>query len=494
MNTLHKDERAGKSRGMTVMVAALSAVLICLGIVAGGASRAADNPEAVGVEGIAVEAYIYAYPLVTVELTRRRLTNVVAPVDSPAGAKAPMGQFAKFRKHPDASYRDVTAPNDDTLYITAYLDVSKEPWIVSLPDLEGRFAVFSIFDAWTTVFADPGKRTTGTGAQTFAITGPGWSGTLPKGVREYKSNTPIVLFDGKIYSTGTPEDYKQVHALQDKVTAVPLSSYGKPYTPPQGKIDPAIDMKTPVRDQVNAMEGGVFFKFFAELLKTNPPGAEDAGMVAKLGKLGIVPGQDFDIAKLDPAVVQALAKAPKTAQAQILAWQREGVAAGDWKFDNGWVLTTKTGPYGTDYVQRALIAFIGLYANLAQDSIYPVSNGPDVGLKYSGANKYVMHFNKGEMPPVNGFWSITMYNAQYFFVENALNRYNLSSRNEFKTNADGSADLYIQHNSPGNAKESNWLPAPADQFILIARMYWPKDTPPSILDGSYKLPPVKEAP
>src|SRR5208283_3183526 len=241
---------------------------------------------------------IYAYPLVTVELTRRRLINVVAPVDSPAGAKAPMGQFAKFRKYPDASYRDVTAPNADTLYIFSYFDVSKEPWVVSLPDLNGRYAVFSIFDSWTNVFADPGKRTTGTEAQTFAITGPGWSGTLPAGVREYRSNTPIVLLDGKIYCTGTAEDYEQVHALQDRMTAVPLSSYGKPYTPPPGKIDPAVDMKTPVRDQVNAMEGGDFFRLFAELLKTNPSSAEDTQMVAKLGKLGIVPGQDFDIAKL----------------------------------------------------------------------------------------------------------------------------------------------------------------------------------------------------
>src|SRR5208282_747241 len=219
VNTLDEDGRADKSRSTAILAAAVSALLICLGIVAGGASRAADNPEAVDVEGIAVEAYIYAYPLVTVELTRRRLTNVVAPADSPAGAKAPMGQFAKFRKYPDASYRDVTAPNADTLYIFSYFDVSKEPWVVSLPDLNGRYAVFSIFDSWTNVFADPGKRTTGTEAQTFAITGPGWSGTLPAGVREYRSNTPIVLLDGKIYCTGTAEDYEQVHALQDRMTA-----------------------------------------------------------------------------------------------------------------------------------------------------------------------------------------------------------------------------------------------------------------------------------
>src|SRR5271166_3890190 len=211
---------------------------------------AADTPKATDVDSIAVEAYIYAYPLVTTDLTRRRLTNVVAP----EGTQAPMGQFARLRTYPDASYRDVTAPNADTLYTYAYFDVSKQPWVINIPDLKGRYEVFSLFDGWTTVFGDPGKRTTGTGAQTIAITGPGWSGTLPPEVKEYKSGTEIALFNGKIYCTGTPEDYKQVHELQDKITAVALSSYGKPYTPHPGKVDPAFDMKTLVRDQVNGMD------------------------------------------------------------------------------------------------------------------------------------------------------------------------------------------------------------------------------------------------
>ena len=465
------------------------AVLLAVLIAVRSSAMAADTAQARGVDDIAVEAYIYAYPLVTVELTRRRLTNVVAP----EGTQAPMGQFARLRTYPNASYRDVTAPNADTLYTYGYFDVSKEPWVISIPDLKGRYAVFSLFDGWTTVFGDPGKRTTGTGAQTIAITGPAWSGTLPTGVKEYKSATAIALFNGKIYCTGTEEDYKLVHAVQEEITAVPLSAYGRPYTPEPGKVDPAFDMKTLVRDQVNGMEGGAYFKLFAELLKTNPPYAEDAAMVTKLRTLGIVPGKDFDIAKSDPAVAQALGKASKAALPRIAGWEKEGVAAGDWRFENGWVISTRTGPYGTDYTQRALIAMIGLYANLAQDSLYPVSNGPGAGLQYSGGNNYVMHFNKGEMPPVNGFWSITMYDAQYFFVDNPLNRYNVSSRSQFKTNADGSVDVYIQHKSPGKDMESNWLPAPTDKFVLILRMYWPKDSPPSILDGTWKIPPVSHA-
>jgi hypothetical protein len=298
---------------------------------------------------------------------------------------------------------------------------------------------------------------------------------------------------GRIYCTGTPEDYKAVHALQDQMTAVPLSAYGKPYSPAPGTVDPSVDMKTGVRDQINAMDAASYFALFAQLLKTNPPTAEDAPMVATLAKIGIVPGQDFDASKLDPAVAKGLAAAPKPANEKIMGWMKEGIVAGDLKFKDGWMFTTDTGIYGTKYRQRALITAIGLGANRPQDAVYPTSEGPDIVKKYSGANKYVLHFNKGELPPVDGFWSLTMYDASYFFVPNPINRYTVSQRNKFKVNGDGSVDLYIQNESPGKDKEQNWLPAPKDQFILMMRLYWPKEKPPSILDGSWRIPPVKEA-
>jgi hypothetical protein len=398
-----------------------------------------------------------------------------------------------MREYPNAQFRDVTAPNADTLYTTTWLDLSKEPWILTIPDMQGRYFLFPMLDGWTNVFEVPGTRTTGTKAQKYAITGPGWSGTLPDGVTEYKSPTAMVWILGRIYCTGTPEDYKAVHALQDKVSVVPLSAYGKPNQPEPGKVDPAVDMKTAVRGQVNALDGAAYFKLFAELLKTNPPTAEDAPMVAKLAKIGIVPGQDFDAAKLEPAVGKGIAGAPKPAQELIMGWLKAGIAAGDLKLENGWLFTTKTGLYGTSYLQRALITAIGLGANRPQDAVYPTSEGPDVLKKYSGANRYVMRFEKGQLPPVNGFWSLTMYDAQYFFVDNPLNRYTLSQRNKLKANPDGSIDLYIQNESPGKDKESNWLPAPKDEFILMMRLYWPKDKPPSILDGTWKIPEVKAA-
>jgi hypothetical protein len=436
---------------------------------------------------LAMEAYIYAYPLVTMEITRRVMTNV----EKPEGSKAPMGQFARLRTYPAVDDHSVTAPNADTLYTLTWLDVSKEPWIVSIPDMKDRFFLFPMLDGWTNVFHDPGKRTTGGKAQQYAITGPGWSGTLPAGVTEYKSPTGMVWVLGRIYCTGTPEDYKAVHALQDKVTAVPLSAYGKPYEPPAGKVDPSIDMKAP-RDQVNAMDGATYFKLFAELLKTNPPLAEDGPMVAKLAKIGIVPGQDFDASKLDPAVAKGIEAATKPAQEKISIYLKEALVTGDARLENGWLFFKNTGQYGTGYRNRAMITWYGLGANRPQDAVYPTSEGPELIKKYDGANKYVMHIPKGELPPVNGFWSITMYDANYFFVPNAINRYTVSSRSRFKANADGSIDLYIQKDSPGKDKEQNWLPAPAGPFVLMMRLYWPKETPPSILDGSWKPPAVKE--
>ena len=461
------------------LVPAGLAAAIIVSILSGSPAVAVTAEEATA---IGVDAYVYAYPLVTMEMTRRVMTNVAQP----EGTRAPMGQLVRMRTYPDATFRDVTAPNADTLYTTAWFDVSKEPWVLSLPAMGERYFLMPMLDGWTDVFQVPGKRTTGDKAKTWAITGPNWKGKLPQGVREYKSPTAMVWLLGRIYCTGTPADYKAVHALQDQVKLVPLSSYGKKYTPPAGQVDPAIDMKTPVREQVNRLDAGAYFKLFAQLLKDNPPAKEDAPILARIAQVGIVPGQDFDIAKLDPAAAQGLQNVPKLGVEKIMAHFKQ---AG--KIENGWVFSTRTGVYGTDYLQRALITAIGLGANRPQDAIYPTSEEASNGKPYEGTNTYVIHFDKGKFPPVNGFWSLTMYNADYFFVANPLNRYTLSSRSKFKTNKDGSVDLYIQNASPGKAHEANWLPAPAGPFKLMFRFYWPKD---AIIDGTWKLPAVMAIP
>ncbi len=407
-----------------------------------------------------------------------------------AGLRGPMGHIIPAREYPNASFRDVTAPNADTLYTVAWLEVGKEPWVLSIPAMDDRYALLPMLDGWTTVFEVPGKRTTGTAAQTYAITGPGWTGTLPDGVKEYKSPTSLVWLLGRIYCTGTPDDYKAVHALQDQFKVVPLSSYGKPYTPPAGVVDPSIDMKTAVRDQVNRMDAVEYFTLLCELMKTNPPYAADAPLVERMAAIGIVPGQSFDKSKFNPDFAK---RVPEVAFDRIMLHFK--FSDGDFKDVNGWGYTLKTGIYGVNYIQRALITAIGLGANRPQDAIYPTSMkyaGGLIGRDYMGSEKYVITFAKGMTPPVEGFWSLTMYDANYFFVENPLNRYSISARQPLKANADGSIDLYIQNESPGSDKESNWLPAPKGKFLLMMRLYWPKEANPSILDGSWELPPVKK--
>ena len=431
---------------------------------------------------LATDAYVYGYPLVTMEMTRRIMTNVAAP----AGTRAPMGQFARIREYPSAAFRDVTAPNADTLYTIAWADVGKEPWVLSLPDMKGRYYLFPMLDGWTSVFQVPGSRTTGTGAQTYAITGPGWKGTLPAGVKEYKSPTSLVWMLGRIYCTGTPEDYAAVHALQDQCKLVPLSAWGKDYTPPAATVDPKVDMKTAVREQVNALDAVSYFTLLAELMKTNPPTPADAAAVARFARIGLVPGQDFDKSKLDADFV---ARIPHIAFDRIMLQLKLGKSV---KNVNGWLYDTVTGLYGTDYLNRALVTAIGLGANRPQDAIYPMSMKDANGSDYDGKNKYVMRFAKGQLPPVKGFWSLTMYDADFFFVANPINRYSISARQKLKANADGSTDLYIQNESPGADKESNWLPAPKGKFQLMLRLYWPTETPPSIINGTWSPPPAKK--
>ena len=355
--------------------------------------------------------------------------------------------------------------------------------------MNGRYFLFPMLDGWTDVFQVPGKRTTGTGAQAYAITGPGWKGELPAGVVEYKSPTSIVWIIGRIYCTGTPEDYKEVHDLQDQVKLVPLSAWGKDWTPPPGKVDPAIDMKTAVRDQVNGMDAVEYFTLLCELMKANPPNPADAPMLAKLASIGIVPGQDFDKSKFNADFAK---RVPEVANAHIMLHFK--MSGGDVQNINGWGFSTKTGRYGTNYVQRALITAIGLGANRPQDAVYPTSLKPKglLNRSYKGSENYQITFKKGQLPPVKGFWSITMYDDNYFFVANPLNRYSISARQDLKANADGSVTIHIQNKSPGADKESNWLPAPEGKFVLMMRLYWPKKTAPSILDGSWVIPEVKK--
>ncbi len=438
------------------------------------AQESLSVPEA---QSIAIDAYIYGYPLITLDTAKRVMTNV----ETPTNMRAPMGQFGNMRSYPDASMKDITGPNADTLYSMAWLDLSNEPYILHVPDEKGRYYLIPIMSAWTNVIAAPGTRTTGTNPHDFAITGPGWKGQLPKGVEEIKSPTNMVWIIGRTYCSGTAKDFEMVQDIQDQYSLVPLSSYGKSYAPPKGVVDPTIDMKSAVRTQVNSMDIESYFKKLASLMNDNPPPTEDAPILVQMAKIGLVPGKDFDINNLSSEIQEALKSTPATAQQAIKDQMKDGQ-----KDFNGWKELIVTGFYGTNYIQRALVATIGLGACLPKDAIYALTRLDNKNQPLSGSHKYVIHFDKGQTPPVKGFWSLTLYDDQYFFFPNPLNRYTLSERNAFKYNPDGSLDLYIQNSSPAIDKVDNWLPAPEGAFILMLRLYWPKE---AVLNDLW-MPPV----
>jgi hypothetical protein len=206
-----------------------------------------------------------------------------------------------------------------------------------------------------------------------------------------------------------------------------------------------------------------------------------------MAKIGIVPGKPFEMSKLDPQVQAALKDIPQAALKKIEA-NKESLG----QVINGWVVTKGLGTYGTNYMKRAVVAAFGWPANQEKDAVYPYTEVDSTGQKLTGANKYTLTFAKGEMPPVEGFWSITMYmiDQGWWFVPNKLNKFTVSQRNDLKYNSDGSLTLYFQTDSPGPDKEANWLPAPKGEFIPMLRMYWPKETTPSILNGTWKVPAV----
>ncbi len=232
-----------------------------------------------------------------------------------------------------------------------------------------------------------------------------------------------------------------------------------------------------------------YFNLMTRLMKdAAPPAKEDAPLLARMAKIGIVPGMPFDSSKLNPTAQAALKELPKTALAKIQA-NRSSMG----KMVNGWVISKGLGEYGTDYMKRAVVAAFGWPANREKDAVYPYTEVDSDDKPLSGANKYTITFGKGQTPPVNGFWSITMYGIDqgWWFVPNALNKYTVSPRNNLTYNADGTLTLYFQNESPGKDKEANWLPAPKGPFILMMRMYGPKATSPSILDDSWTPPSVK---
>ncbi|MGF6286428.1 DUF1254 domain-containing protein [Pseudomonas silensiensis] len=446
------------------------------------ASQAQSKVTAQEAHAIGVDAYVYFYPLLTMDITRKQFTNIESGKEF---GKGPMNTFVSVPQYPPADFKGVVRSNFDTLYSIAWLDLTKEPLVIAAPDTAGRFYLLPMLDMWTDVFASPGWRTTGTEAGQFLVTPPDWTGTVPAGLNHLPAPTPFVWVIGRTKTDGAA-DYAAVHKIQAGYTVTPLSRLGKSPEPVSVNIDPAVDMKTPPKIQVDSMSAADYFAYAAELLKVHPAHITDQPILAQMKRIGIEPGKSFNMDALDAEIKTALQTVPEDAQT-LMTWKVPTLA----RVVNGWSMNTDTmGVYGNYYLKRAIVAQMGLGANLPEDAIYPLNIGDVEGKPLNGANKYVLHFDKGETPPVNAFWSITLYDPEGFQVGNALNRFAVSSWMPFKTNADGSLDIYFQHENPGKDLEANWLPAPKGGFNLTMRLYGPK---PEVLNGKWNPPPVKPA-
>jgi hypothetical protein len=424
--------------------------------------------------------YVYGYPLVIMDITRQVLT--AAPAPNSEGTAAPINQFAKMPHYVSPDFKNVVRISLNSLWSTGFLDLDKEPIVLSVPDAKDRYYVMSMMEMWTNVFGSIGKRTTGTAPGNFLIVGPNWEGAAPADIKQtFRSPTRYAWVLGQTQANG-PDDFAAVIAIQNEYKFMPLSAWGKPYTPPANvAVDASVDVNTTPVDQVARMDAGTFFKRLALLMKENPPAAADKRALEELKLLGVEPGKDFDISKIDPAVARGLQRAVK----EVPAKMQEGVSK--MKTVNGWMDPTNLGRYGTDYDTRAGIAWLGLGADMKEDTIYPTAYVDGEGKPLDSANKYVMHYEKGELPPTNGTWSVSQYQGN-FYVRNALNRYAIAPWMPLKFNADGSLDIYLQAQSPGPDKEANWLPTPSGLFNVTIRNYWPRK---EAFDGTYKNPPIK---
>jgi hypothetical protein len=442
--------------------------------------ESSNNPQ-----DIATLAYIWGYPLVSVV----RLVDYSSSPNVPAApGRGPINTFSSFPSFPTSNFTDIVSINVDTLYSFGLLNLKKEPVVLQVPPISGRYYTLQFIDAYSNNFLYIGSRLNDTTGGTYLITGPNWKGDVPPSMKEIKSPTNTVDIGGRIFVNGTA-DVPNVNAIQAKLMLTPLSAFGRNTTSPQPVTSETNASKqVPIGPQPSLIPT-TGIKIFDEISKDmadNPSPVADSEVLAKFATIGIGPGLTPSDTKNDTiraALENGIAEGEKIIDAKV---QNLGMKV------NGWLVNLDAGNYGTNYLLRAAVAKFGLGANSPEEAVYPSTFTDNQGQKLTGTNNYLIHFDKGQTPPVNAFWSITLYNNKSYLAENPINRYSISQYTEgLKYNPDGSLDIYIQHESPGADKESNWLPSPSGEFNLVLREYNPQD---AILKGEYQITPVQLIP
>lgn len=470
---------------------------ILLGLLAALAACAHPAPPAAGPASTgpadpatrADQAALYALPLVIMDLTREQFLS------DPLGAGVTPNRFLHIPILGNPSFRSVVRPNVDTLYSAAWLDLSAEPVLLTVPPSDGRYYLIQCMDAWTNVFAAPGIRTLGNRGATYAIVGPDWHGPVPPQAEVVRAPTPIVWVLGRVY-VRDPDDLAAARAFQHQLDLRPASHAGDAaYQAAVPMRRPAANVNRPImRDQLRSLGPAAFYERFARLAATNPPSPADPAFVRDvLAPLGLVPGAPLTWSALDEARRNALAGALDHVLTLLSdpAQRRRAstVSPSHW---SSMAPGIGQGDYGTGYPARAGVAMIGLGANLRIDALYMNASADGAGQPLDGGKHYRLRFAAGQAPPIHGFWSVTLYDEQGYLIENPAQRYAVKSGDPLTAEPDGSLVIDLQPDDPGAARRANWLPTPAGQrFELSLRAYWPDE---ALLQGRWTPPAVEPAP
>jgi hypothetical protein len=434
-------------------------------------------------EGIATLAYIWGFPLVTMERQFNFVTNPNVP---PGIGRGPSNAISCATALANASFTDVVTPNSDTLYCQSQFDLRKEPVVIVVPPINDRYYSFEFLDAYTNDYTYLGQRASGGNGGTYLMAGPDWNGQVPEGMTKIWTPTNLAWLITRTLAKG-PADVPNVIAIQDKIVVKPLSEFQAnttSSTAPKTEVNASKEIPIGPQPTLIAPTGIKIFDEISAAMDGNPLNPPDPVLVTKLASIGIGPG-----------------KVPSTeANDTIKTALQNGITEGQKLIDakvakfgtlvNGWLSNAQPGVYGTDYLFRAATTQFGLGANIGQEAFYPSTFTDSEGKPLSGNSSYLIHFDPGQTPPVHGFWSVSMYNDKNLFIDNPINRYNIGKYTEgLKNNTDGSLDIFIQNKNPGPDKESNWLPSPEGSFNMVLRLYLPQ---PQALNGTWQLPLVQQ--
>ncbi len=446
-------------------------------------ARGVAAPSIEQTKAIAEEGFIYGLPLVM----NYAVMNEFAIDSKSSQYKAPFNEINN--EHRVATYEDtaVITPNSDTPYSMLWSDLRAEPLVVSVPAVpKNRYYSVQLIDGNTYNFGYVGSRATGNDPGDYLVVGPDWKGETPAGIKKvFSSTTPfaLILFRTQLFD---PTDISNVEKIQAGYKAQPLSAFLKQPAPPAAA---KINFVPATTEGIKAN----FFEYLSAALEFVPPSPDSTEIRAKLASIGVGPGKTFEFKDLSPEHKVAVLLGMKQGDDQV-----DKFLASGFKNINGWNVGAFFGDQGfykANWLMRAGAAKGGLYGNNAEEAMYPYTRVDANGETLDASkHNYTITFAAGQLPPVNAFWSVTMYDGKsQLLIKNPINRYLINSPmlSKMKRNANGSLTLYIQKDSPGKAKEANWLPAPNDTIYMVMRLYWPKDTPPSILppgEGTWKPP------